>query len=88
MSTFLHLAEHDSVDPAGFAPDIAMHALLCRTLEREGAVGMGYEATGYLRGIATALAVLLGREAARVAIKRMAEEAAGELVGGEKESSK
>ncbi len=80
MTATLH---HDSVDPAGFSPDIAMHALLCRVHDREGAVEMGYAATGYLRGIATALASRVGPEAARRAIRRLAEDVGAELFGAE-----
>jgi len=69
----------EAVEPAAYAADIAMHTLLTGIHDRDGAVAMASTAAGFLRGIQTAIAARIGREAAYATLQRHADAAALEL---------
>jgi len=69
----------EAVEPAAYAADIAMHTLLTGVYDRDGAVAMASVAEGFLRGVQTAIAARIGREAAYATLKRHADNAAHEL---------
>jgi hypothetical protein len=69
----------DSVEPAAMAPDVAMHFMLTRLFDDEGAVAMGYVVDGFLLGIYTAVSAKISRESAYAILQRHADTAALEL---------